>query len=470
VTITTKQIDLWRAAASETETLEFKEAKNQFDSAKLLEYCVAISNECGGHLILGVTNTPPREVVGTSAFQNPAKTAEKLLQSLGFRVDIHEVPHPAGRVVVFEIPSRPKGTPRQINGQYFMRCGESLVAMTPDQLRKIFDEGKPDWLEEQAAENLPIAEVIRLLNIQKFFDLIGLPYPTDQYGVVERLANERLIDRVDNDRYSIRNMGALLLPKKLDKFTDLALRAPRVVVYTGKSKVETKLDVSGTMGYAVAFSGLVSWVMTQIPQNEIIKNALRKEVKLVPEIVIREIVANAIIHQDFTTTGARISVDVYDNRIEISNPGVPIIAAERFIDCYKSRNERLADFMRRLGICEEKGSGIDKVVKTAEFCQLPAPSFTTDGIRTQVTIFGPVEIDEMDRADRIRACYQHCCLKYVMSERMTNQSLRARFALPESKSAIVSQAIAATVDEGKVKLDEKVGTSRRFARYVPYWA
>jgi ATP-dependent DNA helicase RecG len=163
-------------------------------------------------------------------------------------------------------------------------------------------------------------------------------------------------------------------------------------------------------------------------------------------------------------------VEVYSNRIDISNPGVPIIAAERFIDCYKSRNERLADFMRRIGICEEKGSGIDKVVQNAEFCQLPAPSFTCDGIRTQVTIFGPVEIDEMDRADRVRACYQHCCLKYVMSERMTNQSLRARFALPESKSAIVSQAIAATVDEGNVKLDEKVGTSRRFARYVPYWA
>ncbi|MGB8835056.1 MAG: ATP-binding protein, partial [Candidatus Sulfotelmatobacter sp.] len=465
--ITSKQIDFWRSAPNETENLEFKEAKNQFDTDKLLEYCVAISNECGGHLILGVKNNHPREVVGTSAFQNPNKIAEKLLQSLKFRVDIHEVAHPSGRVLVFEIPSRPKGTPREINGQYFMRCGESLVAMTPDQLRKIFDEGKPGWLEEQAAENLTIAKVISLLNTQKFFELINLPYPTDQFGVVERLESERLIDLI-GDRYSIRNMGAILLAKNLDKFHDLALRAPRVVVYTGKSKTATKLDQPGTMGYAVGFSGLVGFVMSHIPQNEIIKNALRKEMKLVPEIVIREILANAIIHQDFSTTGARITVEIYSNRVDISNPGVPIIAEERFIDCYKSRNERLADLMRRMGICEEKGSGIDKVVMTAEVCQLPAPSFTKDGIRTQVTIFGPMEIDAMDRGDRIRACYQHCCLKYVMSERMTNQSLRTRFALPEAKSTIVSQAIAATVDEGKVKLDEKVGNSRRFARYVPY--
>jgi predicted HTH transcriptional regulator len=177
-----------------------------------------------------------------------------------------------------------------------------------------------------------------------------------------------------------------------------------------------------------------------------------------------------MIHQDFSITGSSIVVDVYSNRIDISNPGAPIVPAERFIDCYQSRNERLADFIRRMRICEEKGSGIDKVVHAAEFYQLPAPSFEAQLIRTQVTIYGPAKIGAMDRADRIRACYQHCALKYVMSERMTNQSLRQRFGLPESKSAIVSQAIAATVDAGMVKLDEKVGSSKKYARYVPFWA
>jgi ATP-dependent DNA helicase RecG len=202
----------------------------------------------------------------------------------------------------------------------------------------------------------------------------------------------------------------------------------------------------------------------------VIRNALRTEMRLVPEIVIREIVANAMIHQDFSVTGARIVIDIYNNRIDISNPGEPIIAADRFIDSYQSRNERLASFMRRMRICEEKGSGIDKVIQAAEVYQLPAPSFVSDSVRTRVTIFGPKKMDEMDRADRVRACYQHCCLKYVMSERMTNQSLRQRFRLAESKSAIVSQAIAATVDQKMIKLDEKVGSSRRFARYLPFWA
>jgi ATP-dependent DNA helicase RecG len=101
----------------------------------------------------------------------------------------------------------------------------------------------------------------------------------------------------------------------------------------------------------------------------------------------------------------------------------------------QSRNERLADFMRRMSICEEKSSGIDRVVHEAEVFQLPAPDFRTGHRRTVVTVYGPKPFDDMDRDDRVRACYQHCALKWVVSQRMTNQSLRGRFGLPEGKAA-----------------------------------
>jgi ATP-dependent DNA helicase RecG len=136
----------------------------------------------------------------------------------------------------------------------------------------------------------------------------------------------------------------------------------------------------------------------------------------------------------------------------------------------QSRNERLADLMRRLGICEEKGSGVDKVVHAAEFFQLPAPDFRVGERRTAAVLFAHTEIDDMDRNDRIRASYQHCCLRYVMNERMTNQSLRARFKLPEDKAATVSQIIAATVDAGKIKLADPTQSSTRYRHYVPFWA
>ena len=163
-------------------------------------------------------------------------------------------------------------------------------------------------------------------------------------------------------------------------------------------------------------------------------------------------------------------VEVYSNRVEISNPGEPIVPVERFIDGYQSRNERLANMMRRLGACEEKSSGIDRVVEVAEVYQLPAPDFRAGYSRTIATIFGPRPFEEMDRADRIRACYQHCALKYVITERMTNETLRGRFDLPETKRTITSQIIAATEEVGLIKPDERVGRSRKYARYLPFWA
>ncbi len=465
-----QQIDLWRALPSETLRLEFKEAKTQFDNRRLYEYCVAIANEGGGHLVLGIADKPPRKVVGTRAFNDCVEMAEKLFHAVGFRVDIEEVNHPDGRVLVFNIPPRPRGTAYHLDGKYLMRAGESIVPMSEDQLRRIFAEGQPDWLEQSSMTELSAESVIELLDVQSYFELLKLPMPADRSGVIDRLIANRLIDRQANGEFAIRRIGALLLARRLEDFSDVSRKAPRVVVYSGPSKVETKIDQLGIKGYASGFQGLVRFVMGQLPQNEIVKDALRREVKLVPEIAIREVVANALIHQYFMIGGASPMVEIYSDRVEVSNPGEPIVPVERFIDGYQSRNERLADLMRRFHICEEKSSGIDKVVQFAETYQLPAPDFRTAFRRTQVIIFGLKPFEEMDREARIRACYQHCVLKWVMSGRMTNQSLRDRFRLPENKAATVSQIISLTVEAGVIKLDAKVGDSRKHARYVPIWA
>lgn len=466
---TPEQIDIWRRWRSENQRLEFKEARTHFGNERVRQYCVAIANEGGGHLLLGVADKPPRAVVGTQAFGNIVVTAEKLLQALGFRVDVEEVAHSDGRVLVFRIPSRPRGTAYHLDGAYLMRSGESLVPMSEDQLRAIFAEGKPDALEEHVKTGLDSQQVVDLLDTQKYFELLELPYPTQRTGVLDRLLADRLIDAIVST-YAIRRLGALLLAKELDDFPDLARKAPRIVVYSGTSKLETRLDQTWDAGYAVGFQQLVRFVLAQLPQNEMIEDALRREVKLVPEIVVRELLANALIHQDLSLTGSSVMIEIFSDRVDISDPGEPMVPVERFIDGYRSRNERLADLMRRLHICEEKSSGIDRVVNAAEGIQLPAPDFRAGVGRTIVTLFGPKTFESMDRDDRIRACYQHCVLRWVMSGRMTNTSLRERFGLPERRSATASQVITATIAAGLIKPDERVGASRRLARYLPFWA
>ena len=466
---TPEQINIWLSAPIEHTRLEFKQAKTQFDNRKLYKYCVAIANEGGGHLVLGVSDNIPRHVVGSLAFNNPGEMVSKLFQAVGFRVDIEEVDHLDGRVVVFHIPGRPMGTAYSYNGTYLMRIGEELKPMSEDRLRRIFAEGQPDWLELPAISSISAQDIVQLLDTQTFFDLLGLPYPSERSGVLDKLKSERLIVE-NNSGFSISNLGAALLAKEIRSFDSVYRKAPRVIVYDGDNKLNTKSDITGSKGYAVGFQGLVDYIMTQLPQNEVIEDALRRESKLVPKVIIRELIANALIHQDFSERGTSPIVEIYNNRVEISNPGEPIVPIERFIDGYQSRNERLADLMRRFGICEEKSSGIDRVIKAAEVHQLPAPDFQIGFKRTSVILFGPRPFKLMDREDRIRACYQHCALQWVLQQQMTNQSLRKRFGLAEGSGNTASQIIMATIERGLIKSDPNVPTSKKFARYIPIWA
>jgi ATP-dependent DNA helicase RecG len=466
---TPAQIDLWRSSPSEHQRLEFKEAKTQFDNHKLYKYCVALANEGGGRLLLGVADKPPRPVVGTSAFNNPVEMAAKLFQAVGFRVDIEEVLHPDGRVLVFHIPSRPRGTAYHLDGAYLMRSGEELVPMSEDQLRRIFAEGEPDWLSQPALTDCRDDQVVQLLDTQSYFDLLNLPYPVNRAGVLERFAGEQLLE-LQGSGWSISRLAAILFAKRLEQFDSLARKAPRVIVYEGKSKLQTRLDKPGARGYAAGFASLLEFINGLIPANEIIEQALRREVKMFPEVAVRELVANALIHQDFTEVGASVMIEIYADRMEISNPGAPSIPPDRFIDGYQSRNEHMADLMRRLRICEEKGSGVDKVIRAVEAFQLPAPDFRVGVRRTSALLFAYVDFEEMDRNDRIRACYQHCCLRYVMNEKMTNQSLRERFKLPEKKTESVSRVIRDAVEAGQIKLADPHQTSMRYRSYLPFWA
>lgn len=471
--VTLETLNEWLIAPSENENLEFKEAKQKFKQDDLMRYAVAIANEGGGYLVLGITDKKPRYVVGSKAFvdeSDMSATKARVVEKLNIRLNVTELNHPDGRVLVFEIPSRPIGNPISLDGAYLMRAGENLVSMTPDQLRRIFAEGQPDWFSQYAKENASADDVIALLDTQTYFELLKLPYPTTRDGVLERLSGEKLIVNI-SDGWAITNLAAILLAKNLDAFPlEISRKAPRFVIYDGINKLQTREDKQGKKGYAVGFEALIDFVHSAAPQNKSIEQVIREEFKMFPKQALRELIANALVHQDFSISGASVMIEMYDDRVEISNAGIPPIKPERFIDEYRSRNEQLADLMRRLNICEEKGSGIDKVVNAAEVYQLPAPDFRVGECRTTAVLFSHQDFSAMSKADRIRACYQHCCLMYVSNQRMSNQSLRERFGSIEAKPATVSLIIGATKEAGLIKADESETNSTRYARYLPYWA
>ena len=335
-------------------------------------------------------------------------------------------------------------------------------------LWRVFD--KTPFEKQLAAENCTPEEILQALYYPVYFDLTNQPLPEGRDGILNALVADRLIVQAPNGMWNITNLGALLFAKKLKNFQHLGRKTVRLILYKGNSRVVTIRELEGSKGYAVGFESLIDFIKTLLPENEEIGKAFRKQVPMFPDLSIRELVANALIHQDFSISGTGPMIEIFDSRMEITNPGVPLVATERFLDAPpQSRNEALASFMRRINICEERGTGIDKVVSESELYQLPAPSFELSDQHTRVVLFGYRSFAEMDKEDRIRACYQHCCLKYVNREHMNNTSLRERLGIELKNSAMVSRVIKDTLNADLIKpYDAEAGT--KSMRYIPHWA
>lgn len=320
-------------------------------------------------------------------------------------------------------------------------------------------------LEHQNAE-----QILNLLDYSAYFELLELPLPNGHDPILNALINDELITLCPAGGFNITNLGALLFARKLSEFPKLKRKAIRVILYKGKGRIVTQKEQVEGKGYASGFESLINYVMALVPANEIIKNALRQTVSMYPESAIRELVANALIHQDFFETGTGPMIELFDDRIEITNPGKPLVDIKRFLDTPpKSRNEKIAALMRRFRICEERGSGIDKVVSQTERFQLPAPLFEVPGDFTRTVLFSHKTIDEMSKEDKIRACYLHACLQYVQRHDMTNKSLRERFGLDESKGGQISRIINAALNARMIKKTSLSG-SRKDSAYVPFWS
>ncbi len=467
----------------ETEWVEFK--VNNWAPEDIGEYLSAIANSAAlhgknkgyivwgvadkTHALVGTTFKPRCEKVGNEELEN--WLAIQLAPRIDFR--IHEFQAAGKEFVIFSVP-RATHTPVQFKGTEFIRSGsyKKKLKEFPEKERSLWALfAKQPFEKGLAFEGAGADDVLAMLDYPAYLEMSRQNLPENRSAILKRLVSERFIVARTTDRYDITNLGAILFAKSLDAFEHLARKALRIVVYKGVNRIETLREQVVTKGYASGFEAAIEFINSQLPQNEAVGQALRKEVRMFPEVAVRELVANALIHQEFHITGTGPMVELFSDRIEISNPGVPLIDTLRFIDePPRSRNEDLAAVMRRMQICEERGSGIDKVVFSVEMFQLPAPDFRVSPGHTIAVLFGPRKFADMDKADRIRACYQHAGLLVVSGKQMTNATLRKRLGISDKNYPIASRIIRDTIEAGLIKPHGQASESKKDAKYVPFWA
>ena len=466
----------------ETEWVEFK--INNFDPEQISRLISALSNTACvrekdmGYLVFGV-NDKTHKIEGTTLDPKSEKIGEELsehwiIQRITPRINVQifEINYDDKKVVIIEIPAA-KDRPTLASNTAYIRIGSITRELVdfPDLERIIWSNPLYRKFEtESALSGLNSNEVIELVDINSFFRLKNLPKLSDAEEIMDILESEKLI-LFSRGAYNITNLGAILFAKKFTNFDTIKRKSVRIIHYSGQDRTQTIEEKVGQIGYAVAFQRIVSFINNKLPTNEEIQEALRVERKVYPEIAIRELVANALIHQDFSVSGSGPMIEIFSDRLEIYNPGAPLVNTDRFIDYPpRSRNEILASLMRRVNICEERGSGIDKVISAVEVYQLPAPKFENYDNGTKVTLYAPKAFRKMDREDRIRACYQHCCLNYVSNKETTNASVRKRFKISDKNYPMASRIIGDTMDANLIKpmLDET--GKKKLTKYIPFWA
>ena len=475
-------IDDLRTLPAETAWLEFKE--NNTDPNVIGRLISAVSNAARledrdfGYVVWGVRDAG-HAVAGTRFEPSSAKHRRQplefwLSQMLrpGVAFSFQPVRHPGGRLVLLEIPAATTA-PVEFDRTAYVRIGGATprLADHPERQRALWDKLRPyAWETGAARQFVGTGEVLELLDHPGYFELLGKPIPEGRDAVLASLESDRLISRDAGGKWNVLNLGAILFARDVGAFESaLSRKALRFVAYDGDGRTATvthRMDFSA--GYASGFARFNAHVNTLIPSPEDGSAAIREARPLFPPVAVRELTANALIHQDMTMTGAGPTVELFRNRIEITNPGAPLVEPDRFIDYPpRSRNEALASLMRRMGLCEEQGTGIDKVVDAVEKAQLPPPEFRAERGATRVTLFGPRRFADMTAEERLRACYQHAVLRYLGGGRLRNATLRDRLGVDRRNAAQISGVIRQALREGLIR---PADTARPRSGYVPFWA
>ncbi|MCC8964510.1 putative DNA binding domain-containing protein [Bradyrhizobium sp. Pear76] len=362
--------------------------------------------------------------------------------------------------------------PVRFAGSEYIRIGENVKPLKdfPEHERALWlATGRRKFEDAIALPNQTALDVLNLLNAETYYNLKSEPVPRNKTEILKRFSQLGFVVDDMEDGYHITNLGALLFANDISTFPSIATKSVRVIKYSGTNKMKSESETEGVKGYAVGFRPMLKFIMDRLPKEERFTGGVRKALSVYSETALREMVANALIHQDFTMSGSGPVVEIYKDRIEITNPGNSLIAVDRIIDERRSRNEKFAAAMREVGLCEERGGGIDKSIIEIEEMALPAPEFFPSENSMRVVLFGPKKFANLSKADRVWSCFCHCVVRWLAHDYMNNTSLRARFSLGDEDYQVVSSVIADAKKAGRIAPADK-NQGNKYAKYIPFWA
>ena len=392
---------------SETEWLEFKEAKNDFSFDELGKYFSALSNEANlklqtsGWLVFGVTNTPPRQVVGTS-FKSRVDQLNKIKHDIAQHTNNHltfteifDVTIEGKRVLLFQIPPAPTGMPVSWKGFNYGRDGESLVPLNTSEYETIRRQALPDWSAQ-------ICEGASLLDL----DPAAIQKAREEYLIKHpSLAEELLLW----DDATFLNKAKVTIQGKITNTALLLLgkQESEHFLSPGIARISWILKDEHNREKDYQHFGLPLIIRTE----EVLKKVRNLTYRYMPDNslfpieitqydawVIREALHNCIAHQDYTLRSKVIVIERQDEILFVNAgnfiPKTVESVIEQDAPQMYYRNEFLVQAMVELNMIDSIGSGIKRMYEHQRNRFFPMPAYDlSDAQAVKVTIYGRI-LDE----------------------------------------------------------------------------
>jgi len=429
----------------EGQRLEFKEAKQRYDFEKLLKYCVALANEGGGTMVLGVTDKRPRRIVGTQAFEDPGRTEAGLHQRLGHRIPVEELLLPEGRVVIVHVPPRLPGTAWEIDGRYFKRAGDDLAALSGQELRDMFAETGPDFSAQPCpGATLADLEPESIALFRERWARKSSDPRRRELNDLQTLRDAELL--VEGDQVSY---AALILFGTRAGLTRWLAQAELVFEYRSSEAAGPAADREEyRAGFFAWQDALWKKINLRNDRQSYQDDFFRMDLPTFDEVPVREAILNAVAHRDYRLGGS-IFVRQFAKRLEVVSPGglPPGITPENIIDQQYPRNRRLAEALGRCGLIERSGQGLNLMMESAVRQGKPLPSFAgTAAHEVRLTLEGgvrnPAFVRFMERLgeEKLRS---FSTLDYLALERLEQGKALSAELLERVPSLIAAGAVEA---------------------------
>ncbi len=401
---------------------EFVERKSGFNRTAAQEAAVAFSNADGGVILIGVDDAG--SVVGRELSPGLLDEVHRTMREARDpgRYAVHELSVDGKPIVVLSIARRVEGFAQTSSGRVLVRRGTMKVALFGTELVRFINERSLQRFEEtEAGLDLDQADPELLSELATTFAW--------SREVPERLAEAGLVLRDGGDRLTI--AGALYLladpAARLGKTFIEILRFP-----DPEADYDRRLEIRGPLHRQLQRA--VDEITSELGSELVVLGVRRYELPRLPQVVLREAIANALAHRSYEMQGTAIRIELYPHAVRVVSPGgLPEpVTVENIRETQAARNYRVISVLRRFGLAEDAGRGVDVMVDSMLEELLDPPVFEDTGhsvsvtlpIRSAVTPAERAWVREVETRGLIEPSDRILLVHAARGERLTNGRVR----------------------------------------------